>query len=469
MLLNPNQFKPKDPTKQSHDAVVVDVKDPQKLGRVKVKIPGVMEGASIEDLPWVTPRLPPTSGSTHAPPELNSRVTVEFEGGDIYAPVYTGARPSLDSQPAYTQTNPVPEAPDDELPYNVQPGESSAENMFGQAWTSASGAQNYFRIDRNQGKVELFLGDSGTSVHIDRGGNVQIATNGNTDLKTGKLHIEATDEIFIKTPGNLNFDVGGSVHMKVEGDSSTNVAGNLAQQVGGNVGTKVGGNYGVNANGIATMHGSFTRVNEGTAPPMSASGGGSGGAAAVSDMFDLDLELTGQVPAILGTLQSVDTFINNLPNTIDSLTETHLDQINMVRSSIGELLELAGTLTTASAFQNGLTPILDDVTAKIDQLINILPESSVTNAIKSALRTTSNSLGGFSSFMGGLDSFVAGGLQNPQTFIKDLLKHHGRVMLMNTKTVAHIQTSVQMLQQHQQYLQQNAALAQQWIGDNIDG
>lgn len=73
---------------------VVANNDPKKLCRVKVNIPGLLEG-SPDDLPWVMVKNPTGLGGTgntsgFIVPVLNSTVNVHFPYDDIYFPVYDG-------------------------------------------------------------------------------------------------------------------------------------------------------------------------------------------------------------------------------------------------------------------------------------------------------------------------------------------------------------------------------------------
>lgn len=73
-----------------YKGVVVDVKDPFMLGRVKVysyPLHGDAENLSVENLPWCE-FIQPTKG--HHPPELGDRVALGFESGDKYAPIVVG-------------------------------------------------------------------------------------------------------------------------------------------------------------------------------------------------------------------------------------------------------------------------------------------------------------------------------------------------------------------------------------------
>lgn len=70
-------------------AVVSDVNDPLKLGRIKAKVPAVL---GDEETGWALPTLPfagPTMGQFTVPP-AGAGVWIEFEAGDPSLPIWTG-------------------------------------------------------------------------------------------------------------------------------------------------------------------------------------------------------------------------------------------------------------------------------------------------------------------------------------------------------------------------------------------
>ncbi len=69
--------------------LVVDVDDPDKLGRVKAQVPEVLGDV---DSPWAIPSVP-YAGKDHGLvllPEVDDGVWIEFEAGDPSRPIWTG-------------------------------------------------------------------------------------------------------------------------------------------------------------------------------------------------------------------------------------------------------------------------------------------------------------------------------------------------------------------------------------------
>jgi len=72
---------------------VVDIEDPQKIGRIKVKVFGKFDLISTENIPWAYPANNITSGSSSggsffSVPKLGSIVSIKFESGNLYHPEY---------------------------------------------------------------------------------------------------------------------------------------------------------------------------------------------------------------------------------------------------------------------------------------------------------------------------------------------------------------------------------------------
>jgi hypothetical protein len=72
---------------------VMDIEDPLKIGRVKIKVFGKFDEIPTEDLPWAQPGNNITGGSDSgggffSVPKKGSIVSVKFDNGNIYHPEY---------------------------------------------------------------------------------------------------------------------------------------------------------------------------------------------------------------------------------------------------------------------------------------------------------------------------------------------------------------------------------------------
>jgi len=69
---------------------VVDVEDPFKKGRVRIKVTSVYDKLENDDIPWASPLKEP-NGKSFIKPEIGQIVNVRFEDGDHYRPSYSYA------------------------------------------------------------------------------------------------------------------------------------------------------------------------------------------------------------------------------------------------------------------------------------------------------------------------------------------------------------------------------------------
>lgn len=66
---------------------VVDVADPNAVGRCRVKVFGKFDLLEVEDIPWAVPANSTISGA-YSVPNVGDVVSIYFDNGNIYAPVY---------------------------------------------------------------------------------------------------------------------------------------------------------------------------------------------------------------------------------------------------------------------------------------------------------------------------------------------------------------------------------------------
>lgn len=91
-------FESRDNLALVHKGIVADNRDPEKAGRIKVFVAGLLVG-DPESLPWCYPLLPPAGGGSpntmdFRVPEVGAEVEVAFRGRNVYYPVYTGTTPA---------------------------------------------------------------------------------------------------------------------------------------------------------------------------------------------------------------------------------------------------------------------------------------------------------------------------------------------------------------------------------------
>lgn len=74
-----------------YEAVVTDVDDPKKIGRIRAHVPGVL-GEEVET-GWALPCVPAGGGKERGMlflPQVGDTVWIEFAGGDVSRPIWAG-------------------------------------------------------------------------------------------------------------------------------------------------------------------------------------------------------------------------------------------------------------------------------------------------------------------------------------------------------------------------------------------
>jgi uncharacterized protein involved in type VI secretion and phage assembly len=159
----------------AHLGVVVDNKDPKKLGRCRIRVPGLVEPASNWALPIGGLGGGVKGRGSFAAPKEGSDVVVMFLAGDVDAPVYFGGHYGEEERPAYLDEENVAEA-DTHLVYVHETDRYEVV------------------IDSRPGKGRLRLRDKKT--------NDEILMDG----AKGGINISATSLVNIEAKGGVNID-----------------------------------------------------------------------------------------------------------------------------------------------------------------------------------------------------------------------------------------------------------------------
>lgn len=189
---------------RTYVGVVVDNKDPDRLCRIKVQIAQVFDDISTDLLPWVLPSLNHTGGASAETgnvdiPEIDSKVSIVFEDGNIDYPRYSG--------------------------YHVDKKtilEESKENYPDRV------------VMRMKNKCLLVV-----------------------DKKTNEMFIRNPGTLKIYVAGDLELEVKGNVQQKVHGNHVLEVLGNMSTKVDGDYKLSAA-NVEVSSSGVLNAFGSST-------------------------------------------------------------------------------------------------------------------------------------------------------------------------------------------------------------------
>ncbi|KAB8144608.1 VgrG-related protein [Chloroflexia bacterium SDU3-3] len=180
--------------------IVTDNIDPDKMGRVKVKLPWLTNDHTTY---WA--RLVSTGGGnnrgTHILPEINDEVLVGFEQGDLDRPFVIGGLWNGKDAPPNTTDKAV-----------------SGGKVIQRTFYSRIGHK--FIIDDSDGAagISIIDKDNNSIIITTKPGTLEITMKGDVTIKTDKsLIVEAKKDITMKAQGNMSLEAQGNVSIKANG------------------------------------------------------------------------------------------------------------------------------------------------------------------------------------------------------------------------------------------------------------
>lgn len=197
-------------------AQVVENNDPDKRQRIKVRIPGLLDG-TVEFLPWVLPKHDTRFGTgtgSNGPyghqyvPPVGALVVVRFQEGELAYGLTDGMIPSV----------------------GIDVLQTNYPNRYG----LRDPGGNHFYVDTQSGDVE-FRHKSGTTVHIQGDGAVSV-----TCVKD--LTATVQQNLTATVQQNLNATVSGNTSVNTSGNTDLHTSGTMNLQSGGAMNLTAGGN-----------------------------------------------------------------------------------------------------------------------------------------------------------------------------------------------------------------------------------
>jgi phage baseplate assembly protein gpV len=224
-----------DPTEMSYIGFVEDNNDPEKLGRIRVRVSPYSE-LDTQDIPWASPTLGTHGNSAEYGglniPELGSQVRVFFPSKDITAPYYGGAELNEVNRTTFF---------DEDYPYTYGYKDSVG---------------NFVRINKERGTAQ-FQHYTSTNLQVAPDGSLQVCLsngayfifdNGNNfSLNIGTVDISGSVE------GSLDVEAKSEINVKTGQmmiDGSLTVTGDFTPQAGVSGSFLTNGNFVTVKNGI---------------------------------------------------------------------------------------------------------------------------------------------------------------------------------------------------------------------------
>jgi hypothetical protein len=174
---------------------VVDIEDPLKIGRVRVKVFGKFDEIPTTDIPWAYPANNVTAGSDSgggffSVPKMGSIVSVRFDNGNLYHPEYYYVQKISNEVKAEIE-NSYPNA-------HVIIYDTVTEGALKIFFTEEKGLMFDYKETRINVKPDnsLFIDNpNGDSIELKNDGNITIITSKKATVKSPAVVIDAADTI----------------------------------------------------------------------------------------------------------------------------------------------------------------------------------------------------------------------------------------------------------------------------------
>jgi phage protein D len=197
-------------------AVVTNINDPDKLGRVKVKYPWMAENIESD---WARVAW---GGGLSLIPEVNDEVLVVFEHGDVHQPYIIAALWHKNTPPFHK----------DVLVKNGKVQQRVFRSRTGHeiVLDDSDDKPSILIVDKT-GTNKIFIDSKKNDMNIKVAGNLTIEADGNITIKSkGNTVIESQGNLNTKSSGNTAIEATGTGKVKsnsldLDGGSTVNVKG----------------------------------------------------------------------------------------------------------------------------------------------------------------------------------------------------------------------------------------------------
>ena len=200
---------------------VVDIEDPQKIGRVRIKVYGKFDDIPKDSIPWAYPGNNMTAGSKSgggffSVPKLGSVVSVKFDMGNIYHPEYFFQQKISDETKA--------EIKDSYANAHVLLYDTVTAEFVKIYFTEKKGLM----LDYKTSIINILPDKSIVLENASKNGRIEM-------LDDGTLNITQKNDINIKGDAKWNVTIKGDTSIKVNGKTSIDTKGNTLIKSGGSI------------------------------------------------------------------------------------------------------------------------------------------------------------------------------------------------------------------------------------------
>jgi type VI secretion system secreted protein VgrG len=192
----------------SQVAVVFDNKDPEKIGRIKVRFPWMKPDESTH---WITMNTPyvHTEGGFYFIPSKNTYAMVNFEGGDVDRPFFDGSFYEKKVKPDEKWIGNRDEYGAKTLAIRSASGQTIEMDD--------SNGEEKIRIYDTSGENEIELNCAKGELNIKAKGSININAGGSLKITANDIEMDAKSDITIKSGATLK-EEGSNIEIKSGGD-----------------------------------------------------------------------------------------------------------------------------------------------------------------------------------------------------------------------------------------------------------
>lgn len=211
---------------------VIDNKDPEKKERVKVRIKGVHDDLSDEDIPWTladrngSPANGGDTGSIGPIPPIGTAVKARSDDGELYNMKYSSAATGEKQQAA-----------------ELSQGKDTTGEDYPNVTSSIDAGGNRTTVNTKKNTMD-YEHASGTRISVDGEGHAHITTGskkvgenaqsknskgmtfhiqGDANIRcTGSANIGADKDVIVVAKGNMNFGCQGNMSFFAKGNIKIN-------------------------------------------------------------------------------------------------------------------------------------------------------------------------------------------------------------------------------------------------------